>query len=169
MDPVSLDIHDIPTTPGQWDTLHPMVRSRLKSEAFVPVWEAVVRSGITRIETPCIVDAHIHFNGRSQGGGKDFDNLAICIGKLYLDPLCPEKVTTTKRGIRHRRGLGLIPDDTVDHIVGIMITRHPMADRCHTILNFQAPGHRAMEKIKIAAEKTRQRNLNRGKRKADDK
>lgn len=161
MESVTLDIADIPTTGKQWDTLHPMARARLKSEAFVVVWEAVLQAKVERIETPCVVDAHIYFVKGSQGGGKDFDNLAICIGKMYLDPLCPEKIVTTRTGVRHRRGLGLIPDDTVDHIRGIMITRHPESDRNHTVLVFQPPGERLKVKMREATEKTRQRHARR--------
>lgn len=162
MNPVTLDIEMLPSASAQWANLHPMARARLKAHVFPAVLEAVSKSGVESIPTPCMVSVHLYFNGKSKGGGLDFDDLCILVGKLFLDPLCPDTHYRTKSGIvRHRVGLNLIPDDTLDHIVGMMITRHPLADRNHTVLIFSDPGQRYRDIATAKAEKNSQRQQTR--------
>jgi hypothetical protein len=144
---VVIDIDALPDTDGQgqWSKLHPMAQAKLKAAIFPKVLLAVRRAKLDIIQTPCVVNAEIYFRGKTKGS-IDFDNLAICIGKLMIDPLCPDKIQHTKNGIRHRTGLNLIPDDTIDHIRGIIITRHPNSDRDHTVLSFQGPGQRLKDR-----------------------
>lgn len=138
----------------QWGNLHPMERARLKHKMLAYLQEAVSISGVDAIPTPCVVNAHVYFKDKPKGP-EDFDNLAIAIGKLFIDPLCPDKINMTKSGWKHRVGLGLIPDDTMDHIVAITITRHPHSGVQRTVLHFDPPGER-YHQVAEAARKARE-------------
>jgi len=107
--PLELHIPWAPPSVNVWQRMNHWKRKDMKDTAYLAVVCAVVEAGVQGMSVPTPCDIHVTIEKTGYTREYDPQNFVTPVDKLFLDAL------TQVKG-RKRRGLGLLPDDSVDHI-----------------------------------------------------
>jgi len=128
--PFDLEIPWAPPSVNIWMNMNRWKRSDMKDIAYLAVVCAVAGAGVQGQEVPTPCDIHVTIQKSGHARQYDAQNYVTTVDKLFLDAL------TRARG-RKRRGLGILPDDSIEYIRLFLPTVEWGHAKNRTILSFR--------------------------------